>query len=229
MPELVRVLVVDDQVMVRAGLRVILDHDPGVEVVGEAGDGREAHALASGLLPDVVLMDIRMPRVDGIAATQAIAADPGLSRCRVIALTTFDDDEYLVGALRAGAAGFLLKDASPDELLAAIRRVHAGDSLIDPSLTGRVIDRWIRDDRAPAVTEDRARELLDRLSPREQEVWRLVATGASNRDVAAELFLTEGTVKTHVHALLTKLDSTSRTQLVTLAYETGFVQPGSPR
>lgn len=222
----VRVVIVDDQEMIRAGLRVILDHTPDIEVVGEACDGLDAHRVVRDLAPDVVLMDIRMPRSDGIEATRAITDDPALGDVRVIALTTFDDDEYLAGALRAGVAGFLLKDSSPAELLGAIRRVHAGDAMLDPALTRRVLDRWVTSGTTEPGTGDRLRLLLDRLSPRETEVWRLVATGASNREIARELYLTEGTVKTHVHALLTKLDTPSRAVLVTLAYESGFVSPG---
>lgn len=222
----IAVLIVDDQPMIRAGLRVILDDDPGISVVGEAGDGIEALASALELRPDVVLMDVRMPRSDGIAATRAIRDDSTLHDTRVIALTTFDEDEYLTGALQAGAVGFMLKDASAAELLNAIRRVHGGDAMLDPALTGRVIDDWVRSSLPASPRPDRD-ELADRLSPRERVVWRSVATGASNRAIAADLFLTEGTVKTHVHSLLTKLDCESRTQLVSLAYETGFVQPGS--
>ncbi|MCG2799598.1 MAG: response regulator transcription factor [Cellulomonas sp.] len=223
----VRVVIVDDQEMVRTGLRVILDHTPDIEVVGEACDGLDAYRVVRDLVPDVVLMDIRMPRSDGVEATGTITGDPALADVQVIALTTFDDDEYLAGALRAGVAGFLLKDSSPVELLAAIRRVHAGDAMLDPALTRRVLDQWVTSGATEPGAGSRLPLLLDRLSPRETEVWRLVATGASNREIARELYLTEGTVKTHVHALLTKLDTPSRAVLVTLAYESGFVSPGS--
>lgn len=222
----IRVLLADDQQMIRAGLRAILDHEPDIEVVGEADDGVDACAAAIGLRPDIVLMDIRMPRRDGIVATRAIRADPQLADCRVIALTTFDDDEYLAGALKAGAAGFLLKDATPTELLNAIKRVHAGHALLDPSLTQQVLDQWVGQ-RSHHVQNAALASAVSRLSPREHDVWRLVANGASNREIAAALYLTEGTVKTHVHSLLTKLDSPSRSHLVTLAYESGLVRPGS--
>ncbi len=220
----IRTLVVDDQPMVRAGLRVVLDNDPDIEVVGEAGDGMEAQRLALRDRPDVVLMDVRMPTVDGMAATRAIRSNPALTQCQVIVLTTFDDEEYVVGSLLAGAAGFLLKDALPVELLAAIRRVHAGGSALDPAITRRIVDQWVaHQQRAPARG---AATPADRLSPREVEVWRQVARGRSNREIAHALFLTEGTVKTHVHALLTKLDATSRTHLAVMAYESGLVSPG---
>lgn len=222
----IRVLLADDQQMIRAGLRVILDHEPDIDVVGEADDGLQACSAAIDLRPDIVLMDIRMPRRDGIAATRAIKADPRSAECRVIALTTFDDDEYLAAALKAGAAGFLLKDATPTELLNAIKRVHAGDALLDPSLTQQVLNQWVGQ-RPDHIQTGALSAAVARLSPREHDVWRLVASGASNKDIAAALYLTEGTVKTHVHSLLTKLDSPSRSHLVTLAYESGLVRPGS--
>ncbi len=220
----IRTLVVDDQPMVRAGLRVVLDNEPDIEVVGEAGDGIEAQRIALRDRPDVILMDVRMPRVDGVAATRAIRSKPALAHSQVIVLTTFDDDEYVVGSLLAGAAGFLLKDALPVELLASIRRVHAGGSALDPAITRRIVDQWMAHQRRAAAPE--ANIPIDRVSPRELDVWRRVARGHSNREIARALFLTEGTVKTHVHALLTKLGATSRTHLAVMAYESGLVSPG---
>jgi DNA-binding NarL/FixJ family response regulator len=213
-----RVLIVDDQELVRAGFRMILERG-GHEVVAEAGDGVEAVALATAHVPDVVLMDIRMPRMDGIDATRKILAEqPDI---RIVALTTFDLDEYVYAAVRAGASGFLLKTISPTDLVHAVSVVARGDALLAPALTRRLLDRYVarplpgaRPDRLTGVTE------------REVEVLRLIAGGRSNAEVAAELHLSEATVKTYVSHLLTKLDLRDRVQLTVLAYETGLVSPG---
>jgi len=227
----VRVVVVDDQATIRLGLRMILDNEPDVTVVGEAGDGETSVAMARALRPDVVLMDVRMPRLDGIEATARIVADPDLADVRTLVLTTFDDDEYVYGALRAGAAGFLLKDADPQTLVDAVHRVRAGDSLLDPAVTGRIISTYVELARhaplpgADAATGD-APAGLDAATPREREVLLAVARGLSNREIGAELHLTEATVKSHVRSLLTKVGLTNRVQLVILAYEAGVVRPG---
>ena len=215
-----RVLIVDDQAVVRAGFRTILGTEPDLEVVGEAANGLDAVAAARRLQPDVVLMDIRMPGVDGLEAARRLAADASCP-ARVLILTTFDLDEYVFTALQAGACGFLLKDATPDELVNAVRVVAAGDSLLAPAVTGRLIQEFARTWR-PA----RHRPELDRLTARELEVLGLVARGLSNADVAATLVVGESTVKTHVNHLLSKLGVRDRVQLVILAYEAGLVRPG---
>jgi DNA-binding NarL/FixJ family response regulator len=216
----IRVLIADDQALVRTGFRVIIDADPGLEVVGEAADGREAVEVAQTRHPDVVLMDIRMPNVDGIEATRRLAA-AGSRAPHVLILTTFDLDEYVYEALRAGASGFLLKDAGADELLHAVRVVAAGDALLSPSITRRLIADFARrpptSERPPALAE---------LTPRELEVLRLVARGLSNGAIAAELVVGEATVKTHVARIFQKLGLHDRAQVVVLAYETGLVSPG---
>jgi len=215
---LIRVLLADDQALVRAGFRMILKAEPGIEVTGEAGDGAEAVALARELSPDVVLMDVRMPILDGIEATRRIV--DGDDAPRVLVLTTFDLDEYVYEALRAGASGFLLKDAPEDQLVAGIRIVAGGGSLFAPAVTRRLIERF---------AGTRAMELppeLDELTAREREVLRLVARGLSNAEIAATLFVSEHTVKTHVAHVLRKLDLRDRVQAVVLAYETGIVKPG---
>ncbi|WP_454729663.1 response regulator [Cellulosimicrobium protaetiae] len=228
----VRVVVVDDQSTIRLGLRMILDNEPDVTVVGEAGDGETAVTMARALRPDVVLMDVRMPRLDGIEATARIVADPELADVRTLVLTTFDDDEYVYGALRAGAAGFLLKDADPQTLVDAVHRVRAGDSLLDPAVTGRIISTYVELARVAPLAPDAAgtgapATGLDAATPREREVLLAVARGLSNREVGAELHLTEATVKSHVRSLLTKVGLTNRVQLVILAYEAGLVRPGA--
>lgn len=220
----IRVLVVDDQRVVRAGLCALLAADPGIDVVGEAEDGVEAIELARELDPEVVLMDVRMPRMDGLAATARLRG-PGTdaARPRVVMLTTFDLDEYVYEALRAGASGFLLKDASEEELVAAVRVVAAGDALLAPSVTRRVIADLAR--RPPARPPPDA---LSDLTPREAEVWSLVARGLSNAEIADRLVVAEQTVKTHVSRVLAKLGLRDRVQLVVLAYETALVVPGGP-
>jgi len=215
-----RVLIADDQQLVRTGFRLILDLEPDMEVVGEAADGQECvHAVARDD-PDVVLMDIRMPVLDGIQATHRLT-EAG-SRARVLVLTTFDLDEYVFEALRAGAAGFLLKDAPREQLLAAIRHVEAGDALLAPTITRRLIERFVQ---AP-LPDDALGWRLASLSPREAEVLGLVAQGRTNAEIAAELFVTDATVKTHIARMLAKLGARDRIQAVVMAYEGGFVQPG---
>lgn len=215
----VRVLVVDDDDLMRAGLRSVLSSDDGIEVVGEARDGREAIGRAPRLEPDVVLMDVRMPELDGIAATsQLIAAAPN---ARVLIVTTFEHDEYVFGALKAGASGFLLKRSSPEELIAAIHTVASGEALLSPSVTRRVVDRMARQ---PLLRS--ADAALEELTPREREVLGLIAQGMSNREIAAALVVEETTVKSHVKRILGKLSLRDRVQAVILAYETGLVSPG---
>lgn len=222
----IRVLVADDQPTIRLGLRMMLDNEPDLVVVAEAEDGERAVAAAGEHRPDVVLMDVRMPRLDGIAATARLAADPALADIRTIVLTTFDDDEYVYGALRAGAAGFLLKDVGPDALVDAVRRVHAGDALLDPAVTRRVIERYVTLEGAVPVV---AAHPTGDLTPRELDVLRAVARGLSNRDIGRELGLAEATVKSHVRSLLAKLGLTSRVQLVIHAYAEGLVSRGASR
>jgi DNA-binding NarL/FixJ family response regulator len=222
----VRVLVVDDQELVRAGFCVILDSADGVTVVGEAADGETAVERASLLRPDVVLMDVRMPGMDGLEATRLITAaatDQG-SGPRVVMLTTFDLDDYIYEALRAGASGFLLKDSPRADLVAAVRAAAAGDALLAPSVTRRLIEAFAR--RPPETTPSPAR--LAALTAREKDVLLLIARGRSNAEIAAALFLSEATVKTHVGNLLAKLGLRDRVQAVILAYETGMVVPGDP-
>jgi DNA-binding NarL/FixJ family response regulator len=220
----VRVVVADDQLLVRAGFRVLVDSAPDLEVIGEAGDGVEAVELARRERPDVVLMDIRMPVMDGLEATRRIVADELLGGVRVLVLTTFDLDEYVYQALRAGASGFLLKDTPPADLLAAIRVVAAGDALLAPSVTRRLIQEFARRPEPAAV----APAALAALTDREREVLALVARGLSNAEIAGRLFVSAATAKTHVSRVLAKLGARDRAQLVMLAYETGLVTPGSP-
>ena len=218
----VRVLLVDDDALMRAGLAAILSSDDEVEVVGEATDGRVALERIRELRPDVALMDVRMPGLDGIAATrEAVASTP---ETRVVILTTFEDDDYIFGALTAGASGFLLKRTSPEELLAAIKTVAAGDSLLSPSVTRRVIDRMARLPTGESVFDER----LGDLTPREREVLEQLARGLSNAEIAAELVIEESTVKTHVKRILMKLHLRDRVQAVIFAYESGLTRPGKP-
>jgi DNA-binding NarL/FixJ family response regulator len=218
----IRVVVADDQALVRSGFTVLLRSAPDLEVAGEAADGLEAVELATRLRPDVVLMDVRMPNVDGIEATRRITADPRLASTRVIILTTFDLDEYVHEALRAGASGFLLKDTLPEELLNAVRVVAAGDALISPRITRRLIEEFARRPD-PSATSSAA---LAPLTERELEVLVLVAKGNANSEIAEVLYVSHATVKTHVSRLLSKLYARDRAQLVMLAYETGLVTPG---
>jgi len=218
----IEILLVDDQEMVRAGFRMILEAEPEMTVVGEAGDGAQAIEDATHLRPDVVLMDIRMPVMDGIEATRRLTA-LGDSTSRVLMLTTFDLDEYVYDAIRAGAAGFLLKDAPPDELVHAIRVVAGGEALLAPSVTRRLIEEFARHPSgSPAVDPQ-----LDLLTERELEVLQLIARGLANAEIADALFVSETTVKTHVSHVLTKLGLRDRVQAVVLAYECGLVLPGN--
>jgi DNA-binding NarL/FixJ family response regulator len=218
----IRILVVDDQALVRSGFHLILDSESDFEVVGEAADGEEAIQLARELRPDVVLMDVRMPRMDGVEATRTLAAD---GATRVLILTTFDLDEHLFAAVRAGASGFLLKDVPPDDLASAVRAVARGDALIEPRMTRRLLEEFARHpatDRAPRTPE----AVGEQLTARELEVFRAVARGRSNGEIAGELYISETTVKTHVAHILTKLGLRDRIQAVVLAYESGLLPPG---
>jgi DNA-binding NarL/FixJ family response regulator len=214
------VLLVDDDDLMRAGLRAVLSTDSAIDVVGEAANGRAAIAAVRAHRPGLVLMDVRMPDLDGIAATREILA--GSAETRVVILTTFEDDEYIFGALDAGASGFLLKRTSPEDLLAAVHTVAAGDSLLSPSVTRTVIERMARQP-TPALT---GADRLDELTPREREVLVLIARGLSNGEIAAHLVIEESTVKTHVKRILMKLRLRDRVQAVILAYETGLTRPG---
>ena len=218
----IRVLVADDQALVRAGFRMVVDAREDLTVVGEAADGAEAVAMAGELHPDVVLMDVRMPVMDGIEAARRVTA-LGDHAPRVLMLTTFDADEYVYEALRAGASGFLLKDAPPQELAAAIRTVARGEALLAPTVTRRLIERFVG---MPAPAPQPPPAAMNDLSAREQEVLRLVARGMSNQEIADHLVVSTTTVKTHVARILMKLGLHDRTQAVVLAYETGFVTPG---
>ena len=221
-------LLVDDQTLVRAGFRALLGSEPGIEVVGEAVDGAEALTLAASLVPDVVLMDIRMPRVDGLAATTRITRDPRLASTKVVVLTTFELDEYVFGALRAGASGFLLKDIEPEALIEAVRLVHEGQALLAPQVTRRLIEAFVASspDDEPTVPEAGPDPRLEELTPREREVLALVGRGMSNHEIAAHLVLSPLTAKTHVSRLFLKLGARDRAQLVVAAYETGLVGAG---
>jgi DNA-binding NarL/FixJ family response regulator len=215
---MIRILIADDQALVRAGLRMILDAQPDLEVVGEAGDGREALQRARELSPDLVLMDIRMPGVDGLEATRRLLGGTGADP-KVIVLTTFDTDDYVYEAIRAGASGFLLKSAPPQQLADGVRAVMDGDALLAPEITRRLLDRFIQRPPPSLATPP---ELHD-LTPRELEVLRLIAEGRSNAEIAAALVLSEATVKTHVNHILTKLRLRDRVQAVALAYRTGLM------
>jgi DNA-binding NarL/FixJ family response regulator len=217
----IRVLLADDQALVRAGFRALLDAQDDIEVVGEAGDGAAAVELALASRPDVVLMDVRMPGTDGLEATRRIIADPSLAATRVVILTTFDLDDYVFEALRAGASGFLLKDTEPVDLLAGVRAVARGDALLAPSVTRRLIETFASKLRSP-----RSADALDVLTDREREVVALVGAGLSNDEIAARLVVSPATAKTHVSRAMVKLAARDRAQLVVLAYETGLVRPG---
>ncbi|HEY3504277.1 MAG TPA: response regulator transcription factor [Actinocatenispora sp.] len=218
---MIRVLLADDQALVRAGFRALLDAEDGVEVVGEAGDGDEAVALVRRLVPDLVLMDIRMPGTDGLEATRRIAADERLAAVRVVILTTFELDEYVFEAIRCGASGFLVKDTEPAELLQAVRAVARGDALLSPSVTRRLIAEF-------AVRARRPKEYprLATLTDREREVMALVGQGLSNEEIADTLVVSPATAKTHVSRAMVKLAARDRAQLVVIAYESGLVRPG---
>jgi DNA-binding NarL/FixJ family response regulator len=218
----IRVVIADDQALVRAGLRVLLDAEEGVEVVGEAEDGEAAVAVVADTRPDVVLMDIRMPGLDGLAATRRIVSDPGLDGVRVLILTTFELDEYVFEALRSGASGFLVKDAEPVDLLRAVRVVAGGEALLSPGVTRRLIGEFVAQPEGRVVAAD----ALEALTEREREVVALVAAGLSNEEIAGELVISPATARTHVSRAMVKLHARDRAQLVVLAYESGLVAPG---
>jgi DNA-binding NarL/FixJ family response regulator len=217
---MIRLVLCDDQALVRSGLRMILEAQADIEVLGEAANGDEAISLVRATKPDLVLMDIRMPGLDGIEATRRITADPGMN-ARILILTTFNEDEYLYDALRSGAAGFLLKSCPPDELLHAVRRTAAGDTLLAAEITRRLVDDYVARG-APTSHETE----LERLTDREREVLTLIGRGCTNGEIATQLFLGEATVKTHVNRIFAKLGVRDRTQAVIVAYESGLVRPG---
>ena len=219
---MIRIVLVDDQELVRAGLRTLAERDGDITIVGEAGTGRAGLARIRELRPDVVLMDVRMPEMDGLQATREVVADPRLRDVRVLVLTTFDEDEHVFEAIRAGAAGYLLKDVSPTDLRQGIRVVAAGESLLSPSVTRTVLQSLA--DRLQAAVDDTP---LQALTEREREVLALVGRGLSNQEIAQELFLSPATARTYVSRLLTRLDARDRARLVVLAYETGLVIPGT--
>ncbi len=218
---MIRVLLADDQSLVRAGFRALLDAQSDIEVAGEAADGDETVRLVRALRPDVVLMDIRMPVLDGLAATRRITDDETLAEVRVVMLTTFELDEYVFEAIRSGASGFLVKDTEPDELLRAVRAVVAGDALLSPGVTRRLIAEFAARSKEPAAAAE-----LNRLTEREREVMALVGIGLSNEEIARRLVVSPLTAKTHVSRTMVKLGARDRAQLVVLAYESGLVRPG---
>jgi DNA-binding NarL/FixJ family response regulator len=217
----IRILIADDQSLVRAGFRALLDAQPDIEVVGEVGDGDEAVRIAAELLPDIVLMDIRMPGVDGLAATRRIATDAAMHAVRIVILTTFELDEYVFEAIRSGASGFLVKDTEPADLLRGLRAVAAGDALLSPSVTRRLIAEFAARAQIPASTR-----MLDELTDREREVMKLAAAGLSNGEIADQLTISPATAKTHISRAMQKLGARDRAQLVVLAYESGLARPG---
>jgi DNA-binding NarL/FixJ family response regulator len=221
----IRVLIVDDQALVRAGFRMILESERGIEIVGEASDGLQALEAVREHSPDVVLMDIRMPNLDGLEATRRLVGDGNAGGPRVLMLTTFDLDEYVYEALRAGASGFLLKDTPPEQLVTAIEVIASGDALLSPAITKRVIEEFIR--RPPSTVATPLPAALEDLTARELEVLGFMARGLSNAEIAKDLFVSETTVKTHVARILMKLDLRDRVQAVVYAYESGLVQPGA--
>jgi DNA-binding NarL/FixJ family response regulator len=235
---MIRVVLVDDQALFRAGVRMLVSSQPDMDVVGEAGDGKEAIEVVGRTRPDVVLMDIRMPVMDGLVATERITTanrEAGRARPAVLVLTTFDDEAYVLAAVRAGASGFLLKDTDPDLLVSAVRAVYRGDSLVDPASTRVLLERCMELERqvgggtpnaAPAQPDPRWVGLLAQLSEREREILVWMARGLSNRDLATKLFVSETTIKTHVSSVLSKLGLSSRVQAVVVAYEAGVVRPG---
>jgi DNA-binding NarL/FixJ family response regulator len=216
----IRVVLADDQALVRAGFASLLDAEPDIDVVGQAADGNEAIALARRMQPDVVLMDIRMPGTDGLAATKAITTDERLASVRIVMLTTFDLDEYVFEALRHGASGFLVKDTEPAELIRAVRLVAGGDALLSPRITRQLIAEYATKSQAPPPSK-----AADQLTSREREVTALVAAGLSNDEIAERLYLSPATAKTHVNRAMTKLGARDRAQLVVFAYESGLVRP----
>lgn len=218
---MIRVLLADDQALVRAGFRALLEAEPDLEVVGEAGDGAQAVRLAGQTRPDLILMDIRMPGTDGLEATRRIAADPALASTRIVILTTFELDEYVFEALRSGAAGFLVKDTEPVDLVRAVRAVAAGDALLSPGVTRRVIEQF-----AVRAASPRPPRQLAELTDREREVTALVGAGLSNDEIAQRLVVSRATAKTHVSRAMGKLGARDRAQLVVFAYEAGLVRPG---
>lgn len=221
----IRVALVDDQHLVRSGFSMLINSQPDLDVVCQAGNGTEAVSVLASTAADVVLMDVRMPGMDGIEATRRILEQAQGSGPRIIVLTTFDLDEYALAAIQAGASGFLLKDAPPEELLEAVRTVHRGDAVIAPSTTRRLLEHVAPLLRAPSAANERARSLVGTLTTREHEVFTLIAQGRSNTEIASDLFLSEATVKTHVGHILSKLGARDRVQAVVLAYEAGVAQP----
>ena len=218
---MIRILIADDQSLVRAGFRALLDAQPDIEVVSEAGDGDEAVRLAAELLPDIVLMDIRMPGVDGLVATRRIATEPTMHAVRIVILTTFELDEYVFEAIRSGASGFLVKDTEPADLLRGLRAVASGDALLSPSVTRRLIAEFAARAQIPASTR-----MLDELTDREREVMKLAAAGLSNGEIADQLTISPATAKTHISRAMQKLGARDRAQLVVFAYESGLARPG---